>query len=143
VLDLSFSGVDELTHYYISLVYDQIKTFLFAGYDITAILLAWTFYELSRTPYTLKTVRDELDQLFGPDPDPAAMMAKFLAPGEDELVRRMPYISAVLKEALRLYAPAGSAQISPKGTGFTMKIPNGETVYIDNMIVYLCARLIQ
>lgn len=143
VLDLSLTGIDELTDYHVSLACDQIKTFLFAGHDTTAILLAWTFYELSRTPRVLKAVRDELDQLFGPDPDPKAVIAKFLAPGGEELVGKMPYISAVLKESLRLHAPAGTARMSPKGTGTMMQMPNGETVCIDNMIIYVCARLIQ
>ena len=143
VLDLSLQGIDELTDYHVSLACDQIKTFLFAGHDTTAILLAWTFYELSRTPRVLKAVRDELDSLFGPDPDPQAVIAKFLAPGGEELVGKMPYISAVLKESLRLHPPAGTARMSPKGTGLTMQMPNGESVCIDNMIIYLCARLIQ
>ncbi|KAK0638511.1 cytochrome P450 [Cercophora newfieldiana] len=143
VLDLSLQGIDELTDFHVSLACDQIKTFLFAGHDTTAILLSWTFYELSRTPRVLKAVRAELDDLFGPDPDPKAVIAKFMAPGGEELLGRMPYISAVLKESLRLHPPAGSARMSPTGSGMMMRMPNGEDVCIDNMIIYLCARLIQ
>ncbi|KAK0743544.1 cytochrome P450 [Schizothecium vesticola] len=143
VLDLSLQGIDDLTEAYVSLACDQIKTFLFAGHDTTAILLSWTFYELSRSPRVLKTVRDELDDLFGPDPDPESVIAKLLAPGGEELVSRMPYISAVIKEVLRLRPPAGSARMSPKGAGLMMRMQNGEDVCIDNMIIYLCGHLIQ
>jgi cytochrome P450 len=143
VLDLSLQGIDELTDYHVALACDQIKTFLFAGHDTTAILLSWTFYELSRAPHVLKGVRDELDGLFGSDPDPKVVMDKLLAPGGEELVNRMPYISAVLKEALRLHPPAGSARMAPKGTGLTLRMPNGEDVCVDNMILYLCEHIIQ
>jgi cytochrome P450 len=143
VLDLSLQGVDELTDHHVSLACDQIKTFLFAGHDTTAILLSWTFYELSRAPHALKGVRDELDNLFGPDTDPKAVMDRFLAPGGEDLVNRMPYISAVLKESLRLHPPAGSARMAPKGTGLTLRMPNGDDVCVDNMILYLCGHLIQ
>jgi len=143
VLDLSLQGIDDLTEDYVSQACDQIKTFLFAGHDTTAILLSWTFYELSRSPRVLKTVRDELDDLFGPDPDPESVVAKLLAPGGEELVGRMPYISAVIKEVLRLRPPAGSARMAPKGSGLMMRMPNGEDACIDNMIIYLCGHLIQ
>lgn len=143
VLDLSLRGIDRLTEYDVQLACDQVKTFLFAGHDTTAILLSWVFYELSRCPKVAKTVREELDNLFGSDTDPESVMAQFLAPGGEELVGRMPYISAVIKETLRLHPPAGSARMSPKGTGCMMRMPNGEEACIDNCIIYLCGQLIQ
>lgn len=45
---------------------DQLSSFLHAGHDTTSVLLAWLFYELSRTPRTLQAVRSELDRVFGP-----------------------------------------------------------------------------
>lgn len=44
---------------------DQLSTFLLAGHDTTSILLSWMFYELSRTPHAMTTLRNELDDLFG------------------------------------------------------------------------------
>ncbi|KAJ2990768.1 hypothetical protein NUW58_g2791 [Xylaria curta] len=44
---------------------DQLSTFLFAGHDTTSILLSWMFYELSRTPHAMRSLRDELDSIFG------------------------------------------------------------------------------
>ncbi|KAK5655633.1 hypothetical protein OQA88_5564 [Cercophora sp. LCS_1] len=143
VLALSLRGISELTEEDVSEACDQIKTFLFAGHDTTSILLSWVFYELARHPRILKVVRDELDALFGPDSDPASVRDKLLAPGGEDLVSRMPYASAVIKEALRLHPPAGSARMSPPGAGLTVPSESGEEVCVDGFIIYNCATLIQ
>ncbi|RTE84935.1 hypothetical protein BHE90_000370 [Fusarium euwallaceae] len=88
ILSLSFQDIDELTPELLSHTSDQLKSFFFAGHDTTSILLSWTFYELSRSPRVQKAVRAELDELFGPDPDPSVVRSKLYANGED-LVRRM------------------------------------------------------
>jgi cytochrome P450 len=67
ILSLSLQDdIDILTRQVINEACDQISTFLFAGHDTTSIMLSWLFYELSRTPNALKSLRDELDDLFGP-----------------------------------------------------------------------------
>lgn len=143
VLALSLRGIDELTEEHVSQACDQIKTFLFAGHDTTSILLSWVFYELARHPRKLKAVRDELDALFGPDTDPASVRDKLLAPGGEELCSKMPYISAVIKEALRVHPPAGTARMSPKGAGLMLPTGNGDEVCVDGHVIYNCATLIQ
>ncbi|KAK3360452.1 cytochrome P450 [Lasiosphaeria hispida] len=143
VLSLSLQAWDNMTEDNVREAADSIKTFLFAGHDTTSILLAWLFYELSRTPRALQAVRDELDDLFGPDTDPKAVRAKMLAPGGDDLVNRMSYISAVIKETLRLHPPAGTARYPLHGTGFTMRTPAGEDVCVDGLVIYNCASIIQ
>ena len=123
---------------------DQIKTFLFAGHDTTGILLAWVFYELSRTPHVLDAVRAELDDIFGPDADPAAVREKLLAPGGEDLIHRMTYTSAVIKEVLRLYPPAGTARMVPPGSGFVLRMPDGgRELCVDGVVLYNCATIIQ
>ncbi|KAK0716123.1 cytochrome P450 [Lasiosphaeris hirsuta] len=143
VLSLSLQAWDDLTEDNVREAADSIKTFLFAGHDTTSILLAWLFYELSRTPRALQAVRDELDDLFGPDTDPKAVRAKMLAPGGDDLVSRMSYVSAVIKETLRLHPPAGTARYPLPGSGFTMRTPAGEDVCVDGLVIYNCATIIQ
>jgi len=143
ILSLSLQGSDELSKELLTDTRDQIKTFLFAGHDTTGILLAWLFYELSRSPQVLKAVRDELDEVFGPDPDPAAVRAKLLAPGGEELIHRMSYTTAVIKEVLRLYPPAGTARMTPPGAGFTVNTPDGQSFCLDGAILYNCATIIQ
>jgi cytochrome P450 len=143
ILSLSLQGSEELSWELLAETRDQIKTFLFAGHDTTGILLAWIFYELSRSPHVLKAVRDELDDVFGPDPDPAAVRGKLLAPNGEELVHRMSYTTAVIKEVLRLYPPAGTARMTPPGTGFTVSTPDGQSFCLDGTILYNCATIIQ
>ncbi|KAK4239550.1 hypothetical protein C8A03DRAFT_42869 [Achaetomium macrosporum] len=144
ILSLSLQDSQELTKGLLSETRDQIKTFLFAGHDTTGILLAWLFYELSRSPRVLQAVRDELDDLFGPDPDPAVVRQKLLDPsGGEELIHRMTYTTAVIKEVLRLYPPAGTARMAAPGTGFTVRTPDGRSYCLDGAILYNCATIIQ
>lgn len=128
ILSLSLKGSDdsELDDDLVHETCDQIKTFLFAGHDTTSILLAWLFYELSRTPRVLQAVRDELDEVFGPDSDPAVLREKLLAPHGGDLIHRLPYITAVIKEGLRLYPPAGTARMARPGSGFSVRTPEGQ-----------------
>lgn len=117
---------------------DQLKTFLFAGHDTTSSLISWTIYELSRTPHALKAVRDELARLFGYETaqDPIAMRQKLLGPGGDELVYQMTYISAVLREVLRLYPPAGSIRLSKPNMGVVVSTSQGD-YNLDGNWIYL------
>ncbi|KAK3291807.1 cytochrome P450 [Chaetomium fimeti] len=143
VLSLSLQGSDTLSPALLTETRDQIKSFLFAGHDTTGILLAWIFYEFSRSPRVLQAVRDELDELFGPDADPAAVRARLLAPGGEELINRMRYATAVVKEVLRVYPPAGTARMAPPGSGFTVRTQDGQSYCLDGAIIYNCATIIQ
>ncbi|KAK3328644.1 cytochrome P450 [Cercophora scortea] len=143
ILSLALQDTTELTDHMVSDTCDQIKTFLFAGHDTTAILLAWAIYELSRTPRALNAVRAELDEVFGTDPDPASIRDQLLAPNGDDKIRRLSYMSAVIKETLRLYPAAATARMSPPGTGFTVRTPHGDNLCVDGLVIYNCERLIQ
>lgn len=143
VLSLSLQDTETLTPALVRQTCDQLKTFLFAGHDTTSILLQWVFYELSRTPRALAAVRAELDDIFGPDPDPAVVRARLLAQG-DEATRRMTYTSAVIKETLRLYPPAGTARMAPPGSGMMVRLPEtGAEVCLDGIVLYNCATIVQ
>ncbi|KAK3938018.1 putative sterigmatocystin biosynthesis P450 monooxygenase stcS [Diplogelasinospora grovesii] len=143
ILTLSLQDTDQLTESLVEDTCDQLKTFLFAGHDTTSILLAWMFYELSRTPRALRTVRSELDDIFGHDPDPAVVRNRLLSEEGEDLVRRMSYSSAVIKEILRLHPPAGTARMSRPGTGFVVRPSQGEDVCLDGLVIYNCASIIQ
>jgi len=143
VLSLSLQDTDTIDATLLTQTSDQLKTFLFAGHDTTSILLQWIFFELSRTPHALAAVRAEFDDIFGPDPDPAIVRDKLLAQGE-EVTRRMSYTSAVVKETLRLYPPAGTARMSMPGSGLTVRLPeSGAEVCLDGLVLYNCASIIQ
>lgn len=162
VLALALQDLDELDAATLDDACDQIKSFLFAGHDTTSILLQWVLYELSRTPRALAAARAELDALFGPDPSPEAFRSRLLGPGGDELLGKLAYTSAVVKEALRLYPPAGTARLTPPGDGFTVRLPEyvsptaesaflneggtvggGRDVCLDGLVLYNCATIIQ
>ncbi|KAG8425928.1 hypothetical protein J3459_008622 [Metarhizium acridum] len=138
ILALSLQDVEKLTPDILAETCDQLKTFLFAGHDTTSSLICWTVYELSRTPHALKAVRDELERLLGYETiqDPAAIQQKLLGPGGDEVIHQMTYISAVLKEVLRVYAPAGSIRMAKPNTGVVVSTSQGE-YNLDGNWIYL------
>jgi cytochrome P450 len=139
ILALSLQEIESLTPQIMEETCDQLKTFLFAGHDTTSTTIIWSIYELFRTPHALKAVRDELDTLFGPGTGvrgSASVHEKLLAPDGGELIHRMTYISAVIKEVLRLHPPAGSIRISKPGTGFVVTTPHGD-YNLDGNWIYL------
>ncbi|KAK8045466.1 cytochrome P450 [Apiospora rasikravindrae] len=152
VLALSLQEVETLTPEIIEETCDQLKTFLFAGHDTTSTTIMWALYELSRTPHALQRVRAELDGLFGSDDDenedggasdPAVVRRKLLEAGGEDIVRRLTYVGAVIKEVLRLYPPAGSVRAVAPGTGFVVSTSQGDEYNLDGTWVYLNHYLIQ
>ncbi|PSN60518.1 cytochrome P450 52A12 [Corynespora cassiicola Philippines] len=138
VLALSLKDTEVLTPEILQVTADQVKSFLFAGHDTTSSLLQWLFYALSVHPRCLAAIRAEHDAVFG-DQDPReVMLAK-----PDESMKALSYTSACIKEALRLWPPAGSARMAAPGKGFTVKLENGDSVCLDGTILYLCPSLIQ
>lgn len=70
-------------------IHDELLTLLFASHETTGIALAWAIYWLHRHPETLEKLLAELDAA-GERPEP-------------EVLARLPYLDAVVHEALRLY----------------------------------------
>lgn len=71
---------------------DQVKTFLGAGYESSALTLTWAFLLLAKHPEAENALAAELKQLCEAAPTP-------------EDVPRLPYTNAVVKETLRLFPP--------------------------------------
>ncbi len=76
------------------MIADNLATFLFAGHETTAKALTWTLYLLARAPEWQERLRKELYATLGKDPIDAGTIAK------------LPTMSRVLKESMRLYPPA-------------------------------------
>lgn len=87
---LSLQDVETLTPQILQQTSDTLRGFLFAGHDTTSILMQWAFYELLRCPRSLEALRDELDEVFGPDPHPSAVREKLLTAGGEKLMTRLP-----------------------------------------------------
>ncbi|HEY9657193.1 MAG TPA: cytochrome P450 [Allocoleopsis sp.] len=74
---------------------DELITLLFAGHETTASALAWALYWISYLPKVRTPLLAEL-QTVDANPDPTA-------------IARLPYLSAVCQETLRLYPIAFNA----------------------------------
>jgi len=135
VLALALRETDDLTPYILQSIADQVKTFLFAGHDTTSILLQRLFYALSIHPDCLMKIRNEHDAIFG-ELDPREV---FLG-RPDETLKALRYTSACIKEALRLWPPAGSARMSHNG--FKVRTSDGDDVCLDGCVLYLCHHII-
>jgi len=68
---------------------DELLTLLFAGHETTASALAWALYWIDHLPEVQDKLLYELNTL-PPDTDPSA-------------IARLPYLSAVCSETLRIY----------------------------------------
>jgi enediyne biosynthesis protein E7 len=72
---------------------DEMVTLLLAGHETTASTLSWTLHLLDRHPGVWERVRDEAREALG-DRRPVF-----------EDLHRLPYTTAVIQEAMRLYPP--------------------------------------
>mmetsp|Transcript_36049 Transcript_36049/g.85537 ORF Transcript_36049/g.85537 Transcript_36049/m.85537 type:complete len:236 (-) Transcript_36049:320-1027(-) len=75
---------------------NELHTLLFAGSDTTANTLSWTFHLLSHRPEMMARCLQEADALRDHDGE--------LSPAL--LNERLPYLTACVKETLRMYPPA-------------------------------------
>ncbi len=72
---------------------DELKQYLWAGTETTALTLAWALYETSRNPEAAERIRREGQEVYG-DREPTAADYPALA-----------YTRAVVQETMRLYPP--------------------------------------
>ena len=70
-------------------LHDELLTMLVAGHETTASAISWALYWIYQNPKVYQTLVDELDRL-GPSPDPME-------------ITKLPYLTAVCNETLRLY----------------------------------------
>ncbi|KAL1962436.1 hypothetical protein VTN77DRAFT_9707 [Rasamsonia byssochlamydoides] len=116
----------------------HLSTNVFAGSDTTAIALRAIIYFLIRNPDKLAKVRDELDAA-----DRAGKLSEFIS--YRETTTHLPYLCAVIKEAMRLHpsvglilerhVPAGGATICGQ------HIPEGTVVGINAWVLHHDARV--
>ena len=102
----------------------ELITILLAGHETTATALAWALYDLGSHPDILKRLRLELDAL-GLDPDP-------------ETVTKLPYLSAVCNETLRLHTllPEIGRELAEPLKLFERTIPAGDAVAVSIMSIH-------
>lgn len=97
LLDMLLHATDEETGEQMSdgQLRDEMLTLFTAGYETTAVSMAWTMYLLAQHPDVLSRAKAEIRAVLGQRDRPSA----------DDL-RAMPYLSQIINESLRLYPPA-------------------------------------
>ncbi|KAJ3546154.1 hypothetical protein NM208_g2144 [Fusarium decemcellulare] len=71
------------------------------------------------------------------DTNPATVRSQLYSNGKD-LIHHMIYVSAVIKEVLRMYPPAATARYSEPGSGFTVRTKTGQEYCLDGTVMYNC-----
>ena len=72
---------------------DELKQYLWAGTETTALTLAWALYETARNPEAAERIRREGEEVYGDRPPTAADYSG------------LAYTRAVIQETMRIYPP--------------------------------------
>lgn len=103
-----------------------------AGNDTTAISLSATAYSLFKHPQTYKRLKEEIDE--------AAAQGKISDPISFKEAQELPFLQAVIKEALRLHSATGLplARVVPEGGAMLAgkHFPAGATVGINSWVAH-------
>jgi len=109
---------------------DEAMTLFLAGHETTALTLSWTWYLLSQNPAAEVRLHEELSGVLGGRPPAVADL------------ERLPYLQAVINEALRLYPPAyllARTSIAPSTIG-GHDFPTGTTILMSQWVTHRDAR---
>jgi cytochrome P450 len=109
---------------------DEAMTLFLAGHETTALTLSWTWYLLSQNPAAEARLHEELSGVLGGR-----------APAVADL-ERLPYLQAVINEALRLYPPAyllARTSIAPCTIG-GYDFPTRSTILMSQWVTHRDAR---
>ncbi|ROW09338.1 hypothetical protein VPNG_05788 [Cytospora leucostoma] len=90
----------------------QLRVFLFAGHDTSSAALTYCYYLLSTHPTALDLLLTEHNTIFGDHPGDALVQIH----SDPHKLNQLPYTTALLKETLRLFPPAGSMRLGRPGT---------------------------
>ncbi|KAI0140484.1 cytochrome P450 [Xylariaceae sp. FL1272] len=110
--DQRTSNESTLDDKFVTFATSQIRLFLFAGTDTTASMLVYVFHMLSKHHDWLVKLRKEHDEVFGDNPNEAAALLK----KTPSLLNKCKLTLAVIKETIRMYAPAGTVRAGAPGT---------------------------
>jgi cytochrome P450 len=109
---------------------DEVMTLLLAGHETTANALMWTWYLLSQSPDARARLQREVDGVLGGRPPEVSDAAA------------LPFTTAVVTEAMRLYPPAwtiGRRALEPVEIG-GYAVPAGALVFMSQWTLHRDAR---
>ncbi len=98
-------------------LHDELMTLLVAGHETTASALTWAFYWIDHLPEVREKLLQELNTL-GVNPDPSS-------------IAKLPYLTAVCQETLRIYPIAMNAFLRIVKTPIEVmgyKLPEGTAI---------------
>ncbi|CAJ2512010.1 Uu.00g076350.m01.CDS01 [Anthostomella pinea] len=103
LLNAMLNGVDSKTGQRMTdeSIIDNLITFLIAGHETTSGTLSFAFHELMKNPEAYRKAQKEVDEVVGKGPITVEHMSK------------VPYISAILRETLRLDSPITIFSVVP------------------------------
>ncbi|CAG8953598.1 hypothetical protein HYFRA_00010057 [Hymenoscyphus fraxineus] len=121
----------ELDEDFAAIVSHQIRLFLFAGTDTTSSTLAFVYHLISKHPEVVSRLREEHNQVFGPDPSSVSGLLK----AKPTLLNQCPYTLAVIKETLRIYPPA--TNLRQGTTGVSLPALNGQLLPTEGLFIII------
>jgi cytochrome P450 len=114
----------------------QLRLFLFAGHDTTSSTLVYCYHLLATHPDCMAQIRTEHNEVFGPNTDIYQTLVQ-----KPQLLNKLPYTLAVIKEALRLFPPAsgfraGSPDMTIVDDNGTLYPTEGCNVWAMHLIIH-------
>ncbi|KAF2183336.1 cytochrome P450 [Zopfia rhizophila CBS 207.26] len=89
----------------------QLRMLFFVAHDSTSATICYIFYLLSKNATALQKLRDEHEQVLGTK---LADVPNLLRE-QPQLLNKLPYTTAVIKETLRIFPPASGFRIGKPG----------------------------
>ncbi|KAK8254829.1 cytochrome P450 [Phyllosticta capitalensis] len=108
----------------------QIKTFMFAGHDTTSSTICYAYHLLHHNPRCLEVLRAEHDAVLGDVEGTADRIRE-----NPQLLSKLEYTTAVVKETLRLYNPAGTLRAGTRDA-FVHSRSTGQSYPTEGFNVY-------
>jgi cytochrome P450 len=123
----------EIDAKWVDVAIQQFKMFLFAGHDTVSSTVCFVAAILSFYPDKLANLRAELEEVLGPDPS----AAQDRIAESPEILNRLTYLAAVIKETLRLYGPvSGTARGAQTSNYFLHHPVTGQDLPCWNFMIY-------
>ena len=115
----------------------QVRSFLLAGSESTALSLAWTLYYLYHpdAKHCLRRIRDEHDRVFGKDSvgDEGRLLS-----ATPSMLNDLKYTTAALREAVRLNPAASVIRRSTSADPYSYELNDKRYTLVGSTFLWVC-----